>query len=149
MTHLLLPDDEAGKAMAHALQLNGLAKVVESNDSPQLASVDERMKHTLHCLEQEKTLVHGYDYVWIMRYINEEHIKPTGLFFCSVKSYRDYLTIYLGNVGVAGVSTLSLYYSYGEGRFPEWTFSDTKDATERLRRINIARRFVVVFVRGW
>ena len=149
MIHLRLPETEAGKAMAEALQLNGWAEVVESDSSLQLASVDERMKHTLQCLEQEKTLVHGYDYVWIMRYINEEHIKATGLFFCSVKSYRDYLTIYLGSVGVVGVSTLSQYYSYGEGRFPEWTFTDTKDATERLRRVNVVRRFAAVFVRGW
>ena len=80
MIHLRLPETKAGKAMAEALQLNGLAEVVESDSSLQLASVDERMKHTLQCLEQEKTLVHGYDYVWIMRYINEEHIKATGLF---------------------------------------------------------------------
>ena len=50
---------------------------------------------------------------------------------------------------MVGVSTLSLYYSYGEGRFPEWTFTDTKDATERLRRVNLVRRFAAVFVRGW
>ena len=149
MIHLLLPETEAGKAMAEALQLNGLAEVVESDSSLLLASVDERMKHTFHCLEHEETLVHGYDYVWIMRYINEEHLKKTGLFFCSVKSYRDYLTVYLGSTGVAGVSTLSLYYSYGKGRFPEWTFADTKDATERLRRINVVHRFAAVFVRGW
>ena len=66
-----------------------------------------------------------------------------------MKSYRDYLTVYLGSVGVVGVSTLSQYYSYGEGRFPEWTFIDTKDATERLRRVNVVRRFAAVFVRGW
>ena len=149
MIHLLLPETEAGKAMAEALQLNGLAEVVESDSSLLLASVDERMKHTFQCLEQEETLVHGYDYVWIMRYINEEHLKKTGLFFCSVKSYSDYLTVYLGSTGVAGVSTLSLYYSYGKGRFPEWTFADTKDATERLRRINVVHRFAAVFVRGW
>ena len=149
MTYLLLDDSEAGKAMLQALLLAGLAKVVESDSSPQLASVDERMKRALQCLEQERILVHGYDYVWIMRYINEERIKSTGLFFCSVKSYRDYLTVYLGNTGVAGVSTLSLYYSYGEGYFPEWTFSDTKDAAERLRRVNVVRRFAAVFVKGW
>ena len=148
MIHILLSDDEAGKAMAHALQLNGLAMVVESESSPQLASVDERVKHALDCLKREGTLVHGYDYVWIMRYINEEHIKKTGLFFCSVKSYRDYITFFMENTTIAGVSTLSQYYSSGEGRFPEWTFTDTRDAAERLRRVNVAARFAAVFIKG-
>lgn len=134
--------------MAHALQLQGIADVVEDDNQPQLASVDERMKHALERLEQEKTLVHGYDYVWIMRYINEEHIKSTGLFFCSVRSYRDYITTYMVNSNVAGVSTLSQYYSCGEGRFPEWTFTDTKDSAERLRRVNVARRFAAIFIKG-
>ena len=148
MIHLLLPETEAGKAMAQALLLNGLAEVAESSSSLQLASVDERMKYTLDCLKQEGTLIHGYDYVWIMRYINEEHLKHTGLFFCSVNSYRGYITAYMENATIAGVSTLSHYYSCGEGRFPEWTFTDTKDSTERLRRINVARRFAAIFVKG-
>ena len=148
MIHLALPDDPAGKAMAEALVLNGLAKLVESDSSLQLASVDDRMKHALDCLEQEHRLVHKYDYVWIMRYINEEHIKDTGLFFYSVNSYRDYVITYMGHHDVAGVSTMSLYYSYGEGRYPDWTFSDTKDATERLRRVNVVQRFIVLFVFG-
>ena len=131
--------------MAHALQQNGCAQIVESDSSLQLASVDERMKHALDCLERENILVHKYDYIWIMRYINEEHIKDTGLFFYSVNSYREYVTTYLYHHQIAGISTLSQYYSYGEGRYPDWTFSDTKDATERLRRVNVARRFVKIF----
>ena len=148
MIHLILPDDEAGSLLAHALQQNGCAQIVESDSSLQLASVDERMKHALDCLEQEKRLVHKYDYIWIMRYLNEEHIKDTGLFFYSVNSYRTYITTYLGHHDVAGLSTLSLYYGFGEGRYPDWTFSDTKDATERLRRVNVVQRFIVLFVFG-
>ena len=133
--------------MALALQLGGLALVAENDSSLQLASVDERMKNALDCMEKEGLMVHKYDYVWIMRYINEEHIKDTGLFFCSVNSYHDYIAAYMCHQ-VAGLSTLSHYYCCGEGRFPEWTFTDTKDATERLRRVNIARRFSVLFLRG-
>ncbi len=148
MIHLVLPDDEAGRALAHGLKLAGLAQEAESDDSLQLASVDKRMKHALDLLKQEKLLVHGYDYVWIMRYINEEHIKHTGLFWISVKSYREYICTYLGMNGVSGLSTLALYYGYGEGTFPNWTFTDTKDATERLRRINIAKRFAAIYIKG-
>jgi hypothetical protein len=145
MIHLVLPDNEAGRSLAHGLQEGGLAQIVESDDSLQLAPVDKRMKHALDCLKQENLLVHMYDYVWIMRYINEEHIKDSGLFFYSVNSYREYVTTYMCHHQIAGISTLSLYYSYGEGRYPDWTFSDTKDATERLRRVNVVRRFVKIF----
>ena len=134
--------------MAHGLQEGGLAQIVESDDSLQLAPVDKRMKHALDCLKQENLLVHMYDYVWIMRYINEEHIKDSGLFFYSVNSYREYVTTYMCHHQIAGISTLSLYYSYGEGRYPDWTFSDTKDATERLRRVNVVQRFIVLFFFG-
>ena len=147
--HIVLPDNEAGRALAQALQLNGCAKIAESDSSLQLGSVDVRMKRALACLEHEGTLVHKYDYVWIMRYINEEHIKSIGLFFTTISSYHDYLAVYMENRRVVALSTLTLYYGYGRGRFPDWTFSDTNDATERLRRVNVARRFAAVFVRGW
>ena len=146
MIHLVLPDTEAGRAMALALQLDGLAQLAESDSSPQLAVVDERMKHALDTLKQENRLVHKYDYIWIMRYLNETSTKKGDLFFPSVNSYREYVTTFMGHDQVAGLSTLSLYYSYGDGHFPEWTFSDTRDATERLRRVNLARRFI--FLKG-
>jgi hypothetical protein len=148
MIHLVLPDDEAGRALAHGLKLAGLALEAESDSSPQLASVDKRMKHALDCLKQENLLVHGYDYVWIMRYINEEHIKKIGLLFISIQSYRDYLITYMNHSQVAGVSTLSQYDKCCVGRFPDWTFTDTKDATERLRRVNLVKRFVAIFIKG-
>lgn len=148
MIYIALPDDEAGRSMAQALELGFNATVAESDSSQQLASVDQRMKQVLEMLQREGTLVHKYDHVWIMRYINEEHIKKMGLFFCSIKSFRDYLTQYMDCQQPASQSTLSYYYSCGEGRFPEWTFSDTKDATERLRRVNVARRFAAAFIKG-
>ena len=133
--------------MAHALELGGNATIVESDSSLQLASVDVRMKSVLDRLKRENILVHGYDYIWIMRYINEEHIKDMGLFFYSVNSYRNYITTYLGHQ-VAGVSTLSHYYSSGKGRYPEWTYTDTNDADERLRRVNVVRWFIAYFIQG-
>lgn len=147
-THFVLDDTEEGKRMANYLEVAPFARVVESDDSLQLASVDDRVKHALDCLKKEKMLVRKYDYAWIMRYINEEHIKAIGLFFSSVNSYRTYITNYMGHGDVASLSTLSLYYSSIGGRFPEWSFSDTTDATERLRRVNLVKRFEVIYTRG-
>lgn len=148
MIHLVLPDDEAGRAMALALKVAGLAQEAESDSSLQLASVDKRMKHALDRLKQEGLLIHGYDYIWIMRYINEEHIKNTGLFWVSVQSYRDYLITYMNHNQVVGVSTLSRYDKCCKGRFPEWTFTDTKDSIKRLRRVNLVKRFIAIFIKG-
>lgn len=147
-THFVIDDTEEGKRMANYLEVAPFASVVESDDSLQLASVDDRVKHALDCLKKEGLLVRKYDYAWIMKYINEEHIKAKGLFFSSVKSYRTYITNYMGHDDVAGLSTLSDYYSNVCGRHPEWTFTDTDDATERLRRINLAKRFEVIYTRG-
>lgn len=148
MIHIFLPENEAEASMAQFFRLKGYTVIVESSDSLQLPAVDRRMKLTLDCLKREGVFVHMYDYVWIMRYVNERYRKKGDLFFSSVKSYRDYIVAYLHNDGVAGISTLSQYYSSGSGDFPDWTFSDTDDAAERLRRINIAQRFASVFVKG-
>ena len=111
-------------------------------------TVEERMKHALNCLEKEHLLVHKYDHAWIMRYINEHHLKELNLFFISVNSYRDYLLAQMDQKRVASKSTLSEYSNYVSGRFPDWTFSDTNDSTECMRRTNIVRRFAAVFVKG-
>ncbi|MBR1449340.1 MAG: hypothetical protein IJ588_11430 [Prevotella sp.] len=148
MIIIRMPDTPATRLMAEALKANLQAEVTEEALPPLLSSVDERMKYALECLRREHVLVHKYDYVWIMRYINEEQPRPTGLFFISIKSYRTYLTLYLGIDQMAGISTLSFYYSSGEGRFPEWTFTDTPDSTERVRRINVARRFAAIFFKS-
>ena len=113
-----------------------------------LPSVAQRMKHALDILEKEHLLVHKYDHAWIMRYINEHHLKELNLFFISVNSYRDYLLAQMDQKRVPGKSTLSEYSNYVEGRFPDWTFSDTNDSTECTRRTNIVRRFAAVFVKG-
>ncbi|MBR1502544.1 MAG: hypothetical protein IJ618_01515 [Prevotella sp.] len=147
MIHILLPEDEAGKALAEFLRLKGYTVVTEGNDSLLLNAVDKRIKLAVDCLKQEGIIKHMYDYVWIMRYINERCKKKDDMFFTSVKSYRDYITITLHTEGVAQQSTLSLYYGYGEGRFPDWTFVDTNDYFECQRRVNVARRFAALFLK--
>ena len=78
--------------------------------------------------------------------IDEGEIKELSMFE-SVNSYRGYMEE-LGIDGVAGVSTLSKYYNTVDGKFPNWTFSDTNDNYERLRRINVARCFLAAFIKG-
>ena len=108
MIHLVLPDNEAGMSLARALQQNGCAEIVESDGSLQLASVDKRMKHALNCLQREKLLVHKYDYIWIMRYINEEHIK--GIF----KQVGEVMPFIKQGVAIQRCSTLRPIDQYQE-----------------------------------
>ena len=108
----------------------------------------ERMKRALDCLEREQLLNHRYDYIWIMRFINEHHLKGVKLFFYSVESYREFLIKQMGQKRVGSKSTLSEYNKYVSGRFPDWTFSDTNDTSEWSRRTNIVRRFAAIFVKG-
>lgn len=148
--------EEAERQKAAELQQQQFQKLVMtmiSTIQPDQAaalpdSVNERMKRALDGLKTEKLLVHKYDYIWIMHYINEHHLKEIDLYFYSVNSYRDYIITQTGHLQVASISTLSQYSNYVDGRFPDWIFSDTNDSTERLRRINIVRRFAAVFVKG-
>lgn len=149
MIIIRMPDTPANRLMAEALKATLQAEVTEEETLPPLLpTVDQRMKYALQCLQHEHVLVHKYDYIWIMRYINEEQPRPTGLFFISINSYRSYLTDLLGIDQMAGISTLSFYYSSGKGRYPEWTFTDTPDSAERVRRVNVASRFAAIFFSG-
>ena len=81
-------------------------------------------------------------------HIHEKHIPSCKLQFKSMNSFHDYITIYMQQTNIAGLSTLYEYRSYVNGRYPEWTFSDDDDSLERLRRVNVAKRFSILFTQG-
>lgn len=139
-------DAEWLKDMAHSYEKGGLAKVVGCDATLQLPLVDARVEKAMHSLIRNKNIKHKFDHAWIMRLIDEGKIRELSMFE-SVNSYRGYMGE-LDIDGVAGVSTLSKYYNYVDGEFPNWTFSDTKDNHERLRRINVARCFLAAFIKG-
>ena len=109
--------------------------------------------------------MYGYDFAWILQLINECNKKkmPTfkGLCFDGVSDYRRYL-LDLGIEGVPTVKVLDEYYNLiKEGKFPNWRFKDEPEFNEhnqdkhqrrhcspsdRLRRINIVRRFLKIFL---
>jgi len=134
------------KDLAYSYEKGGIAKVVGCNVTLQLPLVDARVQKAMHSLIRDKVIKHKFDHAWIMRLIDEGVIKELSMFE-SVNSYRGYMEE-LGIDGVAGVSTLSKYYNTVDGKFPNWTFSDTNDNYERLRRINVARCFLAAFIKG-
>lgn len=145
MAILVIKDTPEGNLMANALVANGLAEKVESDCSLLLEAVDCRMKRALDTMKHEGLMEHGYDYIWVMQFLNEMSKVKTDLFFSSVQSYQNYLVKYLRVDGVAGVSTLSQYKGFIEGKWPQWTFRDTDARDEYLRRKQIVLRFSALF----
>ena len=140
-------------ARSHWLEtglLLGWVEAVEEGLPLKLPAVDERMRMALvrlrEDLKKEGKKMYGYDYAWILQLTDDDKGKsmPT---FKSVSGFRNYL-LQLGIDNVCGVSTLSEYYNKVSGTFPEWRFTDEPapcDGNERLRRINIAYRFLELY----
>lgn len=144
MTIILDPTDpEWKKRIAYSYEEGEIAKVVECDTTLQLPSVDARVQYAMNSLNQDNVIKKKYDHAWIMHLIDEGRIKELQPFY-SENSYRRYMQE-LGVEGVAGVSTLNQYYNTISGSFPNWTFSDTADNYERLRRVNVAMCFCAAF----
>ena len=148
-----LPDNEGNRILAEALRIIVGATFPMYNVTPQLPFVDSAVKNAILQMQSEakenKLKLNRYDYVWLMIYFNEKHDeKKFSLFFYSVQSFRDYLVKELQISGIGSVSLMSQYSNYQFGHFPEWTFSDTEDSRERLRRVNIVNRFLSIIVKN-
>lgn len=148
-----LPDNEGNRELAEALTKIARASYVVYDDTLQLPSVDVAVKNAILQMQSEakenKFKLNRYDYVWLMIYFNEKHKEgKSPLFFNSVQSFRDYLVKELQISDVGSVSLMSQYSGCQFGHFPEWTFSDTEDSRERLRRVNIVNRFLSIIVKN-
>lgn len=148
-----LPDNEGNRILAEALKILVGATFPMHYGTPQLPFVDSAVKNAILQMQSEakenKLKLNRYDYVWLMIYFNEKHDeKEFPLCFYSVQSFRDYLVKELQISGIGSVSLMSQYSNYQFGHFPEWTFSDTEDSRERLRRVNIVNRFLSIIVKN-
>ena len=148
-----LPDNEGNRILAEALKMIAGATFPMYNGTPQLPFVDSAVKNAILQMQSEakenKFKLNRYDYVWLMIYFNEKHKEgKSPLFFNSVQSFRDYLVKELQISDVGSVSLMSQYSGCQFGHFPEWTFSDTEDSRERLRRVNIVNRFLSIIVKN-
>jgi hypothetical protein len=97
-------------------------------------------------LREDGVLRRASDYAYIMMAVNENVIK--GLpFFYSPKEFIGYMQ-QLGFSALPGRTTIYDALARIGGRYPEWTFSDPPTATEIIRRKNIVKRFLNVFLRA-
>jgi hypothetical protein len=86
------------------------------------------------------------DHPSVYAMVQQEQLKGVEKFH-SVDSFRQYL-INIGIKDVPSNSTISGRYGCLRHKFPDWVFSDGCDATEAQRRINIAKRFLCLFLKG-
>ena len=148
---MMVPDDK----MALVVELS---KAITDMEIVEVADVDsivefqrklpmERFDFAIHAVVSEKGLMaNQYDYAWLYAMVQQEQLKGVEKFH-SVDSFRQYL-INMGIKDVPSNSTISGRYGCLRHKFPDWVFSDGCDITEVQRRINIAKRFLCLFMKG-
>jgi hypothetical protein len=148
---MMVPDDKMAlvEELCKAITDMEIAEVndVDSIVEFQRKSPMERFDFAIHAVVSEKGLMaNQYDYAWLYAMVQQEQLKGVEK-FRSVDSFRQYLI----NIAVKDVpsnSTISGRYGCLRHKFPDWVFSDGCDATEAQRRINIAKRFLCLFLKG-
>ncbi|MCR5038128.1 MAG: hypothetical protein K6A94_02165 [Bacteroidales bacterium] len=148
---MMVPDEKMALVVELSKAITDM-EIVEVNDVDSIVEFQrkspmERFDFAIHAVVSEKGLMaNQYDYAWLYAMVQKEQLKGVEK-FRSVDSFRQYLI----NVGIKDVpsnSTISGRYGCLRHKFPDWVFSDGCDATEAQRRINIAKRFLCLFMKG-
>jgi hypothetical protein len=144
MRVIIEPGDSAEKIMlARAWEANKLVVIELESTVPAETSVDDRFRKAVMALQDEGLIKHKYDFTWLYAAI-QKGLADGIVEFVSVKSFITFVAN-LGIQGIAANSTLAQYYAYVQGKFPDWTFSDTRNVIEKSRRINLVKRFLKLF----
>ena len=148
---MMVPDDKMALVVELSKAITDM-EIVEVNDVDSIVEFQrklpmERFDFAIHAVVSEKGLMaNQYDYAWLYAMVQQEQLKGVEKFH-SVDSFRQYL-INIGIKDVPSNSTISGRYGCLRHKFPDWVFSDGCDATEAQRRINIAKRFLCLFLKG-
>ena len=148
---MMVPDDKMALVVELSKAITDM-EIVEVNDMDSIVEFQrkspmDRFDFAIHAVVSEKGLMaNQYDYAWLYAMVQQEQLKGVEKFH-SVDSFRQYL-INIGIKDVPSNSTISGRYGCLRHKFPDWVFSDGCDATEAQRRINIAKRFLCLFLKG-
>ena len=147
---IVVPDDKVAlvEELVKAIPDMEIVEVkdVDSIEEFQRKPPMERLDFAIRRVDSEKgLLVNRYDFAWLYAAIQEGQLKGIEK-YKSVNSFRQHL-INIGIKNVPSNSTISCWYGYLRHLFPNWVFSDC-DATERQRRINVAKRFLSLYNKG-
>ena len=113
----------------------------EREDETSGTDVKGRLKRVIAQMREEQCLRHQYDYVWLMVVMNKTEGLPH---FDGLQSFTDFLhdDLQLEDAPARSTMHAKIYVCRGGSKPDEWTFSDTEDAKECHRRINVAKRFL-------
>lgn len=144
------PDDKVALVKELVMAIPGMeiveVKDVDSIEEFQRKPAMERLDFAIRRVESEKGLLaHRYDFAWLYAAVQEGQLKGIEE-YKSVNSFRQHL-INIGIKNIPSNSTISCWYGYLRHNYPDWVFSDC-DATERQRRINVAKRFLSLYNKG-
>ena len=148
---MMVPDDKMALVVELSKAITDM-EIVEVNDVDSIVEFQrklpmERFDFAINAVVSDKGLMaNQYDYAWLYAMVQQEQLKGVEKFH-SVDSFRQYL-INTGIKDVPSNSTISGRYGCLRHKFPDWVFSDGCDATEVQRRINIAKRFHCLFLKG-
>ena len=147
---IVVPDDKLALVERLVEAVPGMEivdiKEVDHIEDFQRKSPMERLDFAIRHVDSEKgLLVNRYDFAWLYAAVQHKLLKDVEPFH-SVESFRQHLN----NIGIKNIpsnSTISCWYGNLRHQYPDWVFSNC-DATERQRRINVAKRFLSVFYKG-
>lgn len=89
-------------------------------------------------VKKEGLIKFGYDWTWIELYCEGAIVDAN---FSTPASFLDYLSV-LGIDSLPDRTTLAKKVDVVRGEYPNWTFSDSKNASETMRRKRVVGRFI-------
>ena len=99
---------------------------------------DRRFAYAVNNVKKEGLIKFGYDWTWIELYCEGAIVDAN---FSTPTSFLDYLSV-LGIDSLPDRSTLAKKMDVVKGEYPNWTFSDSKNPSETMRRKRVVGRFI-------
>lgn len=99
---------------------------------------DRRFAYAVNNVKKEGLIKFGYDWTWIELYCEGAIVDAN---FSTPASFLDYLSV-LGIDSLPDRTTLAKKVDVVRGEYPNWTFSDSKNASETMRRKRVVGRFI-------
>ena len=137
---LLSSEEDAYEKFMGMVSLCPMVEVIEINESALLnnGSLAMRIREAILQLRAENLLRRKFDYAWLKVAMDSSTDMPS---FESAQRYLDYLHDVLQLDDLPCESSISKMMDVARGQLFHWTFKDTTDSSEIIRRNNIVKRF--------
>ena len=140
-------NDDAADFFNQLMSHLAIAEVVGFDYDDDTQEVRDRcVLHALCELRENYVFCKKSDYAYIMQAANEGVLKELPIFDTPQK-YLNYLKA-LGWSDLPGLTTIYDARTPLSGKYPDWSFSDTDDETEALRRKNVVVQFRSAYFRA-